>query len=98
DLAPLAHLSLPLLGQGEVNFHGERISSDHALKKFGWQPIKLKSKEGLALLNGTQFMSAYASWCLMRAKKLSMLADFISCISLDAFDCRMDPFNLLIHK
>jgi len=98
DLAPLAHLSLPLLGMGELNFRGEKISSAEVLKKFNWQPIKLKSKEGLALLNGTQFMGAYASWCLFQAKKLSMLADFIGCISLDAFDCRMDPFNLLIHK
>jgi len=98
DLAPLAHLSLPLLGKGEVNFRGEKISSENILKQFNWKPIKLKSKEGLALLNGTQFMSAYAVWILLQAKKLSMLADFISCISLDAFDCRMDPFNLHIHK
>ena len=98
DLAPLAHLSLPLLGKGEVNFRGEKISSENILKQFNWKPIKLKSKEGLALLNGTQFMSAYAVWILLQAKKLSMLADFMSCISLDAFDCRMDPFNLHIHK
>lgn len=98
DLAPLAHLSLPLLGAGEVNLQSGKISSAEMLKQFNWQPIKLQSKEGLALLNGTQFMSAYAAWCVLRAKKLSMLADFISCISLDAFDCRLDPFHLLIHK
>ena len=98
DLAPLAHLSLPLLGAGEVNYRGSRMNSADMLMQFNWQPIKLKSKEGLALLNGTQFMSAYAAWCVMRAKKLSMLADFIACISLDGFDCRLDPFNMHIHK
>src|SRR6185436_9467830 len=68
DLAPLAHLSLPLLGMGEVNFKGEKISSEKILKQFNWHPIKLKSKEGLALLNGTQFMSAYATYLLLHAK------------------------------
>ena len=66
-------------------------------EKFGWQPITLKSKEGLALLNGTQFMSSYAVWLLMKARKLSWLADIIGTISLEAFDGRIEPFNMLVH-
>lgn len=97
DLAPLAHLSLPLLGMGEVNFKGEKIPGAELQKIFKWNSIRLKSKEGLALLNGTQFMSAYATWLLMQAKKLSWLANFIACISIDAFDCKTDPFHSLIH-
>ena len=57
DLAPLAHLSLPLIGKGEVYLDGKIVASEEMLKKFGWKPITLQSKEGLALLNGTQFMS-----------------------------------------
>ena len=97
DLAPLAHLSLPLLGEGEVNFEGNRISSSEVLRKFNWKPIVLQSKEGLALLNGTQFMSAYGSYILLKAMKYSYLADVISAISLEGFDGRIEPFNELIH-
>ncbi len=98
DLAPLAHLSLPLIGEGEVLFEGKIQSSKNILKKFGWKPIALQSKEGLALLNGTQFMSAYGCYCLMHAYQLASLADFIGAISLDAFDGRQDPFDKLVHK
>lgn len=97
DLAPLAHLSLPLIGEGEVNFNGERQPASAVLKHFGWEPITLKSKEGLALLNGTQFMSAYGVYLLMQAEKYSYLADLIGTISLEGFDGRRDPFNELIH-
>lgn len=97
DLAPLAHLALPLLGEGEVNFEGKRIHSGEVLKRFNWDPIVLHSKEGLALLNGTQFMSAYGVHILMRAKKLSYLSDLIATISLEAFDGRIEPFHELIH-
>ncbi len=97
DLAPLAHLSLPLIGKGEVFWGGERISSEKILKKFDWKPITLRAKEGLALLNGTQFMTAYGVHCLLRCYKLSYLADLIGAISLDAFDCNMSPFNALVH-
>ena len=97
DLAPLAHLALPLLGEGEVNFEGKRIHSSEVLKRFDWQPIVLQSKEGLALLNGTQFMSAYGVHVLMKAKKFSYLADLIGTISLEAFDGRIEPFHELIH-
>ena len=97
DLAPLAHLSLPLLGKGEVYMGGERISSKKMLKKFNWEPITLMAKEGLALLNGTQFMSAYGVYCLLKSYKLSYFADLIAAISTDAFDCNMSPFNALVH-
>jgi len=97
DLAPLAHLSLPLLGEGEVYFNGKKIQSQNVLDHFGWQPIVLRSKEGLALLNGTQFMSAYGAHILIRACKFSYLADLIGTISLEAFDGRKEPFNELIH-
>lgn len=97
DLAPLAHLSLPLLGLGEVYYEGKRFSSSELLPHFKWQPLKLKSKEGLALLNGTQFMSAYAVHLLLQIKRLSHWADLISCVSIDAFDSKLEPFNSLLH-
>tara|TARA_B100000767_G_scaffold117011_1_gene111701 strand:- start:530 stop:2038 length:1509 start_codon:yes stop_codon:yes gene_type:complete len=97
DLAPLAHLSLPLIGMGEVVYEGSVMEASEVLKIMNWDPIVLKSKEGLALLNGTQFMSAYGSWCTIKAHKLSYLADLIGAISLDAFDGRIEPFDALIH-
>ncbi|MFE3872380.1 histidine ammonia-lyase [Flavobacterium sp. ZS1P70] len=97
DLAPLAHLSLPLLGEGEVFFEGKKVHSSVVLKQFNWEPIVLKSKEGLALLNGTQFMSAYGAHIIMKANKFSYLADLIGAISLEGFDGRIEPFNELIH-
>ncbi|NNT71493.1 histidine ammonia-lyase [Flavobacterium sp. IMCC34852] len=97
DLAPLAHLSLPLLGEGEVYYDGFRQPAKKVLEKMGWQPIVLQSKEGLALLNGTQFMSAYGSYILLKAMKYSYLADVISAISLEGFDGRIEPFDELIH-
>lgn len=97
DLAPLAHLALPLIGMGEVFYEGTVQSSEEVLAKMSWQPIRLKSKEGLALLNGTQFMSAYGSWSVMKSHKLSYLADMIGALSLEAFDGRIEPFDALIH-
>lgn len=97
DLAPLAHLSLPLLGEGDVYFEGKKVHASEVLKQFHWQPIVLQSKEGLALLNGTQFMSAYGSYILLKAMKYSYLADVISAISLEGFDGRIEPFDELIH-
>src|ERR1035437_8939203 len=88
DLAPLAHMSLPLLGMGEVHYKGKKQTADDVLKQLNLQPIQLKSKEGLALLNGTQFMSAYGVWCLLQTKRISTSADFIAAISLDAYDGR----------
>lgn len=97
DLAPLAHLSLPLLGLGQVWFEGKKREAKEVLAHFGWEDIVLKSKEGLALLNGTQFMSAYGCYTLIQAHKFSYLADLIGTISLEAFDGRIEPFNKLIH-
>ena len=97
DLAPLAHLSLPLLGKGEVYYGGERMATDKMMKKFNWKPITLQAKEGLALLNGTQFMSAYGVYCLLKSYKISYLADLIGAVSVDAFDCNMSPYNALVH-
>ncbi len=97
DLAPLAHLCLPLIGEGEVYLDGFRQPAMKVLEKMNWQPIILQSKEGLALLNGTQFMSAYGSYVLLKALKYSYLADVIGAVSLEAFDGRIEPFNDLIH-
>ena len=98
DLAPLAHLSLPLIGMGEVLYKGEVRQSADVLAQLGWQPIRLQSKEGLALLNGTQFMSAHAVWALIQAGRLSHWADIIGAISLDAYDGRIEPFFPHSHK
>ena len=97
DLSPLAHLTLPLIGEGEVFYDGFRQPASKVLEKMGWKPIALKSKEGLALLNGTQFMSAYGCYIMLKAKKYSYLADLIGAVSLEAFDGRIEPFNELIH-
>ena len=97
DLAPLAHLSLPLLGEGEVVFEGKKVPTSVIMKQFNWKPIVLQSKEGLALLNGTQFMSAYGTHILLKAIRFSYLADLIGTISLEGFDGRQEPFNELIH-
>ena len=97
DLSPLAHLSLPLIGLGEVYYKEEKMAAQKMLEIFSWDKIKLQSKEGLALLNGTQFMSAYGISTLLKAHKLSYLADVIGTTSLEGFDGRIEPFNELIH-
>lgn len=98
DLAPLAHMSLPLLGLGEVYYKGARYSGAELNRKMGWDAIALKSKEGLALLNGTQFMSAYAVYSSVLGRRLSRAADLIAAISLDAFDGRTEPFLEAVHR
>ncbi|HOP04043.1 MAG TPA: histidine ammonia-lyase [Tenuifilaceae bacterium] len=97
DLAPLSNLFLPLIGMGEVRYKGEKRDAAEVLKKFGWEPIKLKSKEGLALLNGTQFMSAHGVYAMLRTFKIQKLADVIGALSLEAFDGRIDPFHPNLH-
>ena len=97
DLAPLAHLALPLIGKGKVYYKGEICKAEELMKQFKWESIRLKSKEGLALLNGTQFMTAYGISILLKSYKLSYLADLIGSISLEAFDGRIEPFNELVH-
>ena len=97
DLAPLAHLSLPLLGEGKVVVDGKEVEAKTIMKANDWEAIDLQSKEGLALLNGTQFMGAYGVWSLLKAQKLSYMADMIGAISLEAFDGRNECLNELIH-
>ena len=98
DLAPLAHLSLPLIGLGEIEkADGKVVPAAEVLKEQGWQPIALKSKEGLALLNGTQFMSSFGVWSWLKAEDLSRQADRIAALSLDAFDGRIEPFCDEVH-
>jgi len=97
DLAPLAHISLPILGLGEVNYKGRDVPAQVVNEKFGWEAITLQSKEGLALLNGTQFMAAYGCWCIMNAKRLSDAADVTAAISIDAYDGSIDPFHPAVH-
>ncbi len=98
DLAPLSHLSLPLLGLGEVYYQGQKRDTASVWKELGWEPIHLQSKEGLALINGTQFMSAYGLYCLKKAERLLALADLIAALSFDAFDCVQEPLHPLIHQ
>ena len=98
DLAPLAHLCLPLFGKGEVRYKGEKMPAAEALEKEGLEPIALAAKEGLALLNGTQFMNAYITWSLMQSKKLLEWADVIGAMSVDAFLAKDEPFKHPIHR
>jgi histidine ammonia-lyase len=98
DLAPLSHLSLPLIGKGQVNFKGKKSNAEKTLKHLNWSVIHLKSKEGLALINGTQFMSAYGLYCLIQAERLLQWADVIAAISFDAFDCVLEPLHEKIHQ
>lgn len=97
DLAPLAHLSLPLLGLGEFNYKGKRVEAQTVMDTYGWEVIKLQSKEGLALLNGTQFMSAYGVYSLYWAKELWNKANKIMAVSMEGFDGRIEPFSDLPH-
>lgn len=97
DLAPLANMCLPLLGLGEVRYKGERISGEEINRRMGWEPVNLASKEGLALLNGTQFMSAYSVWSVVRAKRISRWADCIAAMSIDAYDGMISPFLAPVH-
>lgn len=98
DLAPLAHISLPLLGKGEVRLNGEKMKGESLENTLGWKPLQLQSKEGLALLNGTQFMSAYGVYLLLEGKKIMHNSNLIAAMSIDGYDCRIEPFNALVHK
>lgn len=97
DLAPLAHLSLPLLGMGEVRYKGEKRPSAGVLKELGWTAITLEEKEGLALLNGTQFSAAYALHGILEARRLFEWANVCAALSLDAFDGLIEPFDARLH-
>ena len=98
DLAPLAHLSLPLFGKGWVNYKGKKREAAEVLQEVGLEPMPLAAKEGLALLNGTQFMSSYATWSLIQSNRLSIWADIIGALSADAFHAKDEPFKHPIHR
>lgn len=98
DLAPLAHLCLPLFGKGGVNYRGTKMTAAQALQAVGLEPLRLDAKEGLALLNGTQFMSSYITWSLMKSKQLAVWADLIGALSADAFMAKDEPFRHPIHR
>jgi histidine ammonia-lyase len=97
DLAPLSHLALPLIGLGDVYLEGIKMAAADALKKLNWQTITLQSKEGIALINGTQFMSAYGLHNLVQAERLMQWANIIAAISYDAFNCTVEPLHKRIH-
>jgi histidine ammonia-lyase len=98
DLAPLAHLCLPLIGEGRVRFKGHEMPASDALKACGLAPLRLKSKEGLALLNGTQFMSALAVYGCLKAKRLLHSATLCSALSADVFLAHRSPFDADLHQ
>jgi histidine ammonia-lyase len=93
DLAPLAHLSLPLIGEGEVIFRGKQMNAWVVHKKLNFKPLILVSKEGLALLNGTQYMNACGIYLCLQARQLLGAANRTAALSLDAFDCHTSPFD-----
>ena len=93
DLAPLAHLSLPILGLGKVRLDGKLITAKSALKKLKMEPMSLVSKEGLALLNGTQFSTAYSVWAILETQKLMYWANASAALSLEGFLCHTSPFD-----
>lgn len=98
DLAPLSHLSLPLIGLGEVYYKGQKRKAGDVLKELDWQPVPLASKEGLALINGTQFMSAYGMYCLKKAEQLINISNAIAALSFDVFDCNIAPLHEKIQS
>ena len=98
DLAPLSHLCLPLIGRGEVEWNGQKMPAMRALSRLNWQPVELQSKEGLALINGTQFMTAYGMYNLIQADQLLKWADHIAALSFDAFDGNIDCLDPNIHS
>ena len=98
DLAPLAHLSLPLLGEGEVYMNGKKVNSSEFLSAHNLAPIALRSKEGLALLNGTQFMSSYGSYAVANSIKLWNQFNLIGALSLEAYDGRLNPFQSNVNE
>jgi histidine ammonia-lyase len=98
DLAPLAHLSLTLIGEGEAFYNGERMPSGDALQKAGLKPASLEAKEGLALLNGTQAMHAVGGLALFRAKRLARVADIAGAMTLEALKGTPTAFDARIHQ
>ncbi|MCL4140747.1 UNVERIFIED_CONTAM: hypothetical protein GTU68_029902 [Idotea baltica] len=93
DLAPLAHLSLPIIGMGEVNYKGEKREAKGVLQELKIEPMTLSFKEGLALLNGTQFSLAYALHSIQHAKKILKIANLTAALSCISYVCKTDPFH-----
>lgn len=98
DLAPLAHLGLTILGEGEARYRGERVLSEVALKRSGLSPLTLREKEGLAILNGTQFSCAHAVWSQLHGERIMNIADMIAALSLDAFNGKISAFSPWITR
>jgi len=98
DLAPLAHIALALTGEGQVFHRGKRVSAATALRRAGLRPLKLEAKEGLALINGTQMMSAVGILALCRAERLAVLADVIGAMSVEALMGSHRPFDRRVHE
>jgi histidine ammonia-lyase len=97
DLAPLAHLALPLIGEGEAWFEGRRLPGAEALAAAGLEPVRLQAKEGLSLVNGTQFMAAFGALGLARARRLAKTADIACAVSLEALQGSRSSFLPQIH-
>ena len=98
DLAPLAHLSLALIGEGDVHYQGQQRPAAEVLRELGISPLQLQAKEGLALLNGTQFSTAYGLWSVLRAFDLFHTANLCAALSIDAYNCHLAPFDDRIHR
>ncbi|HRW74419.1 MAG: histidine ammonia-lyase [Lewinellaceae bacterium] len=98
DLAPLAHLALVLIGEGKTDWQGQRLPARDILNKLGWPPLNLGAKEGLALLNGTQFSTAYGVWAVEQGRALLEWADAIAALSMDAFLCQAAPLDDRLHQ
>ena len=98
DLCPLSHMSLALIGEGSVKYNGEIRPTAEVLKDFKLSALKLQSKEGLALLNGTQFMSSYAVYNLIKSQNIIHQSNKIAALSLEAYDCKAEPFLPQIHR
>ena len=98
DLAPLAHMSLPLIGRGEAKLNGEILRGKDALRKAGLKPVKLAAKEGLALTNGTTVMTAVGLLETDKAKKLAAIADISGCLSLEALNGTVLAFDERLHS
>jgi histidine ammonia-lyase len=98
DLAPLAHLALPLVGEGEAWIDGERLSGADALARVGLEPVQLEAKEGLSLVNGTQFMAAMLALGLVRARRLARAADIACAVSVEALQGSRTSFLPQIHE
>lgn len=98
DLAPLAHLSLPLIGLGEFWQNGTRVPASKVFQEKGWSPLTFQAKEALALLNGTQFSAAHAVWCLLEGRRLLGWADCIAAMAYDGYNCRYEPLSALLHQ